>query len=263
VPANIFTPGCFAGFVPLPLQRGRLQMPAALCGEQQRVTPFSNELRESPTNFARWSLISGMMCGGIATSRMPASELGVVFVYVPPLARTASRRMRITSLDRSMSRAATRPSHRTTGRSSSSMLLGLVFKRGNCDHCGTQGARPRDIANNLHWWGGGIGKDIISPPGAFHTAHLHWRWGSVSAFAPHGGQPQFGPGGVPSSVQGNVLDGYGVLVDPAIWIQTVRFAVTLNDLKLDPTGAASRCAISRRPTGSRRSASCAANRRTS
>lgn len=88
--------------------------------------------------------------------------------------------------------------------------------------------------DNVHWWGGGVGKNMISTPGAFHAAHLHWRWGEVAAGAPQGSQPQFGPGGVPSSVQGNFLGSYGVLVDPAIWIQSVRFAVALNDAKLDP-----------------------------
>jgi hypothetical protein len=88
--------------------------------------------------------------------------------------------------------------------------------------------------DNLHWWGAGVGKTMISTPGAFHAAHLHWRWGQIAQAAPHGGQAQFGPGGVPSSVRGNFLGGYGVLVDPSIWIQSVRFAVTVNDAKLDP-----------------------------
>ncbi len=46
--------------------------------------------------------MAGMICGGIATSRIPASDFGVVVVYVP-LARTAARRMRMTSALRSMS----------------------------------------------------------------------------------------------------------------------------------------------------------------
>src|SRR6516165_5563528 len=38
----------------------------------------SSESRLTPTYFARWSSIAGMMCGGIATSRSPASDFGVV-----------------------------------------------------------------------------------------------------------------------------------------------------------------------------------------
>jgi hypothetical protein len=88
--------------------------------------------------------------------------------------------------------------------------------------------------DNVHWWSGGIGKNMISTPGAFHAAHLHWRWGRLAAAGPQGSQRQFGPGGVPSGVQGNFLNSYGVLVDPNVWIQSIRFAVTLNEPKLDP-----------------------------
>lgn len=91
--------------------------------------------------------------------------------------------------------------------------------------------------DNIHWWGGGVGKDIISTPGAFHAAHLHWRWGAVTTHAPHGDEPQFTPGGVPEAARfagAQFSNRYGVLVDPQIWIQSVRFAVTHNDPKLDP-----------------------------
>ncbi len=89
--------------------------------------------------------------------------------------------------------------------------------------------------DNLHWWGGGVGKNIISTPGAFHAAHLHWRWGALTRFAPHGEDGQFAPGGVPAGAREKAFrDSYGVLVDPQIWIQSVRFAVTLNDPELDP-----------------------------
>jgi hypothetical protein len=88
--------------------------------------------------------------------------------------------------------------------------------------------------DNVHWWGSGVGNNIISTPGAFHAAHLHWRWGKATSVAPHGSQAQFGPGGVPSALQTSFLDTYGVLVDPRIWIQSIRFAVTINDARLDP-----------------------------
>lgn len=93
--------------------------------------------------------------------------------------------------------------------------------------------------DNVHWWGGGVGKNIISTPGAFHAAHLHWRWGEITTNAPHGTEGHFSPGGVPATIRGNFLNSYGVLVDPQIWIQSVRFAVTQNDPKLDPDRGAS------------------------
>lgn len=88
--------------------------------------------------------------------------------------------------------------------------------------------------DNVHWWGSGVGSNIISSPGAFHAAHIHWRWGGIAAIAPQGGGAQFGPGGAPSAVRGNFLNSYGILVDPRIWIQSIRFAVTLNDPAIDP-----------------------------
>lgn len=87
--------------------------------------------------------------------------------------------------------------------------------------------------DNLHWWGfRGKSKPIISAPGAFHAAHLHWRWGVIlqkagllaSFLAAKAGSPQFlGPG------MG------GALVDRNIWIQTIRFAVALYDKDTDPS----------------------------
>ncbi len=34
--------------------------------------------------------------------------------------------------------------------------------------------------DNLHWWGDYEQLHQISAPGAFHAAHLHWRWGKVA-----------------------------------------------------------------------------------
>ena len=34
--------------------------------------------------------------------------------------------------------------------------------------------------DNVHWWGGYKQLHQISAPGAFHAAHLHWRWGKVA-----------------------------------------------------------------------------------
>ncbi|EOD66601.1 hypothetical protein [Amycolatopsis vancoresmycina] len=99
--------------------------------------------------------------------------------------------------------------------------------------------------DNLHWWGArGPDEPIISAPGAFHAAHLHWRWGATTGLAqgvrshpddlvdpavwPAGVAPRTAPlGGM-----------WGPLVDPAIWIQSIRFAVTKNDPRLDPNRVA-------------------------
>ncbi len=70
--------------------------------------------------------------------------------------------------------------------------------------------------DNVHWWGSGVGANIPSSPGAFHAAHLHWRWGEVAASAPAGGGTQSGPGGLPSGARGSFLCGWGVQVDPRI-----------------------------------------------
>jgi hypothetical protein len=88
--------------------------------------------------------------------------------------------------------------------------------------------------DNVHWWGSGVGSNIISSPGAFHAAHMHWRWGQAVQGAAHGGLPVFGPGGAPAAVRGSFLGSWGVLVDPRIWIQSIRVAVVLNEASLDP-----------------------------
>jgi len=34
--------------------------------------------------------------------------------------------------------------------------------------------------DNIHWWGADApGRPMISTPGAFHAAHIHWRWGEI------------------------------------------------------------------------------------
>jgi hypothetical protein len=92
--------------------------------------------------------------------------------------------------------------------------------------------------DNLHWWGSrGPRAPLISAPGAFHCAHIHWRWGGAAKAGGVGSNPQFNPQvwpqGIPmTSAQSGM---WGPLVDPGIWMQSLRIAVTKNDPKLDPT----------------------------
>src|SRR5262249_42096228 len=76
--------------------------------------------------------------------------------------------------------------------------------------------------DNIHWWGGYKDYHIPSAPGAFHAAHLHWRWGlrlqtkdKIPFIDPKfKGEPQF---------RGAILG--GPLVDPLILFQDIEFAV--------------------------------------
>jgi len=75
------------------------------------------------------------MCGGIATSRTPASDFGVVTSNVPPLVRTAARRIRFTSSDKS-----------TSARRSSTVSPNRRAKRacrGSSQRLGAHTTRPR------------------------------------------------------------------------------------------------------------------------
>jgi hypothetical protein len=93
--------------------------------------------------------------------------------------------------------------------------------------------------DNVHWWGNRGTGPMISTPGAFHAAHIHWRWGSAgSSLRPTipvidtTGRPP----GLPNRALGGVAGG-SLLVDPRIWIQTIRVAVAHNDAVLDPNVA--------------------------
>lgn len=106
--------------------------------------------------------------------------------------------------------------------------------------------RVADTWDNLHWWGT---EKIPSAPGAFHAVHSHFRWTQLNAY--------------PTAEQAAVLDFVnalfgtkqpllygtsqlrslvkefaasrlsGPLLDPAIPIQTISFAIALNDGALD------------------------------
>lgn len=88
--------------------------------------------------------------------------------------------------------------------------------------------------DNIHWWGTRGSTTMISTPGAFHAAHLHWRWGA----AVPAGIPTIDEGGRPKGLAENTAiadSAMGtLLVDPRIWIQTINVAVTEDDPAVDP-----------------------------
>lgn len=79
--------------------------------------------------------------------------------------------------------------------------------------------------DNVHQWGARSGSSqMISAPGAFHAAHLHWRWGKAIPLA----KQQFkGPKALAE-------DGWAPLIDPRLPKQTIMLAVTTNEPSLDP-----------------------------
>jgi hypothetical protein len=82
--------------------------------------------------------------------------------------------------------------------------------------------------DNLHWWGADApGMPMISSPGAFHAAHMHWRWGELlKAWLARAGASEwrrFQPG--------------TPLLDPRIPLQTLFLAVTKFRRSQDPVHA--------------------------
>lgn len=126
--------------------------------------------------------------------------------------------------------------------------LGKGFSKFKAPPAG--GGAPVDVRSwdNVHWWGArGSGAALISTPGAFHCAHLHWRWGAAGKAAGVGSDPHFNPKTYPSGMpSSNPQDGmWGPLVDPKIWIQTIRIAVTKNDAGIDPAKGVAPTALSK------------------
>lgn len=80
--------------------------------------------------------------------------------------------------------------------------------------------------DNVHWWGSRPPAFYVSSPGAFHAAHVHWRWGAslnkIAALA-----------GPFVDVGEHFMPGQP-LMDPRIFMQTIRVAVTKNRAELDP-----------------------------
>ena len=90
--------------------------------------------------------------------------------------------------------------------------------------------------DNVHWWGARRpGEPLISTPGAFHAAHIHWRWGSVLESAKKIGLLKtgrhFDPDTWSDEIGTSLLP---PLVDPGIFMQTIRIAVTKNHARLNP-----------------------------
>ena len=90
--------------------------------------------------------------------------------------------------------------------------------------------------DNVHWWGSrGKGQPLISAPGAFHAAHVHWRWGRAG-FEIRPTIPEVDTTGVPKAASGHpAFAGVrGALVDPRVWMQSIRIGVVKHDKALDP-----------------------------
>jgi hypothetical protein len=90
--------------------------------------------------------------------------------------------------------------------------------------------------DNVHWWGNRGTGPMISTPGAFHAAHMHWRWGAAGSWLRRS-IPVIDTTGRPSGLSGVAISGSAdgtLLVDPRVWIQTIRVAVVENDPTLDP-----------------------------
>jgi hypothetical protein len=106
--------------------------------------------------------------------------------------------------------------------------------------------------DNVHWWGarGLASGAVISAPGAFHCAHLHWRWGGAASAgaASVSTNPAFDPTTWPRGMSrppGVSSDMWGPLLDPGVWMQTLRVAVSLNDKSLDPAFGATAATMTR------------------
>jgi hypothetical protein len=81
--------------------------------------------------------------------------------------------------------------------------------------------------DNVHWWGG-RGGPLPSTPGAFHAAHLHWRWGeflsSWAGRATSSAWRRFNPG--------------DALVDPRVRRQDLFVAIAKYNRATDPARVA-------------------------
>ena len=102
--------------------------------------------------------------------------------------------------------------------------------------------------DNVHWWGArGPGQPLISTPGAFHCAHLHWRWGAAGKVTPALLTDRFNPDTYPRGLQAPSGNSglWGPLLDPGIFAQNLRVAITKNRRSLDPDRGAPASAMSK------------------
>jgi hypothetical protein len=91
--------------------------------------------------------------------------------------------------------------------------------------------------DNIHQWPVSPSGDLPSTPGAFHAAHMHWRWGAVSGDASSwAAYAQMIPAAGPTFRGFNWTPGLGgPLVDRRIPVQTFTFAITADrDPAQDP-----------------------------
>jgi hypothetical protein len=89
--------------------------------------------------------------------------------------------------------------------------------------------------DNIHWWGArGRGAPLPSTPGAFHCAHVHWRWGAAISVTTT--SPPFNPDTWPDEMGSGKfpVSQFPPLVDPDIFTQSIWIAVTRNAPSLDP-----------------------------
>lgn len=99
------------------------------------------------------------------------------------------------------------------------------------------GARSAERGwDNVHWWGSrGAGAPMISAPGAFHAAHIHWRWGGAGSSLPNRPYlPEIDGTGGPAGFATRFWGSDRLQVDPNIWMQTLRIGVTKNEPALNP-----------------------------
>jgi hypothetical protein len=98
--------------------------------------------------------------------------------------------------------------------------------------------------HNIHWWGGYKQYHQLSAPGAFHAAHLHWKWGDYvqewAVYPWHIGEKQF---------RGGTIG--GALLDPNIRRQTINIYVLKKEDRfiLDSDALASAAARRKEPFG--------------
>ena len=82
--------------------------------------------------------------------------------------------------------------------------------------------------DNIHWWGAG-GNIHASTPGAFHALHIHWRW-ALSLQEKDG---KFNPSRlvIPNKGEDQFVGHSkgGILTDPNIQNQTIKFAIVKNE----------------------------------
>src|SRR5688500_4130392 len=96
-------------------------------------------------------------------------------------------------------------------------------------HMGTDTYFENRTWDNVHWWGArGAGAPMISAPGAFHAAHIHWRWGAAGSSL-RSSYPEIDGTGSPIQER--------IQVDPNCWHQTIKVATTQHIPQFDPTAS--------------------------